>query len=206
MKAVLFIKVLRWGATFLFYFLGLVALVLLFFFVVEIASSFNNTPEAMAKQMGFRMLGTGVNEITAIAVPGNGYVINPVSNEYIVTPQPGTALNLYALIVRLVFISLGMMVLWKFMNIFKVIQSPRPFKTNLIRLIKQLALIFFVTELVNLIHYLLFNLLVRPYQPELKLQLITDLGNNFITGLIILAIAFVVERAVELQAENELTV
>jgi len=57
-----------------------------------------------------------------------------------------------------------------------------------------------------LIHYFIINALIHQSLESPTLQLLTDFGDGIITGLIILVIAMVYQRGVEIEEENNLTV
>lgn len=129
-----------------------------------------------------------------------------VTDLYIINADTHSTINYYYMFATLIFLSLGMLVLWNFKMLFEGINLKQPFKSELVKRLKLLAFIFILSDILGLIHYFIVNALIHQSIDSLKLRLLTDSGNGIITGLIILVIAMVYQRGVEIEQENSLTV
>ncbi|HEX5024934.1 MAG TPA: DUF2975 domain-containing protein [Agriterribacter sp.] len=129
-----------------------------------------------------------------------------VVNRYKVQVSPHSAMGYYSMVMALIFMGLGIAVLWNFKKIFSETNLDDPFKHNIPRRLKILAVLFIVSDVLKLINYFLFNSFLHQSIINPRFQLITDTGSGIITGLIIWIIAVVYHRGIELQQENALTV
>jgi len=129
-----------------------------------------------------------------------------VVNRYNVQVSPNSGMGYYTAIMALIFMGLGIAVLWNFKKIFSETNLDDPFNHNIPRRLKILAVLFIVSDGLKLINHFLFNRFLHQSVVTPGFQLITDTGSGIITGLIIWIIAVVYHRGVELRQENALTV
>ena len=129
-----------------------------------------------------------------------------VTDLYTINADAHSTLNYYYMLATLIFLSFGLLLMWNFKRLFEGINMQQPFKADLIKRLKLLALIFVLSDLLGLIHYFIINALIHQSLESPTLQLLTDFGDGIITGLIILVIAMVYQRGVEIEEENNLTV
>ena len=129
-----------------------------------------------------------------------------MTNRYIVEIEPNSAIGYYTLIMKLIFMGLGIAVLWNFKKIFSETSLDDPFKYSITKRLKVLAALFIIADLLKLADYFLFNSFLRQSVTTPHLGLITNTGSGIITGLIIWIIAMVYQKGIVLQEENALTV
>lgn len=106
----------------------------------------------------------------------------------------------------LFFILLGAASLLNFRKIFIAITAIEPFHRNVIKHLKVLAALFIGSDVLGFLYYIILRSYLKQTFVTHRFDLITSFSSNLITGLIILVIAFVYQRAVEIQDENALTV
>lgn len=205
----LIFRFLKVAVNILFYFLVVVALVILITSVITMATSNGKEPDKLANN-------TFTYQVMAFGTKNNrsGFIYSTDSlvryyglkDRYTLQVAPNSAIGYYALISKLIFLGLGIAVLWNFKRIFKETNLDRPFKDSIVRRLKILAALFIIADILQLINYFLFNGFLHQYIASPDLKLVTDMGNDFIIGLIIWIIAVVYERGAALQEENALTV
>lgn len=127
-------------------------------------------------------------------------------DRYMLQLEPNSSIGYYALISKLIFLCLGIAILWNFKKIFQGTNLNRPFQDSIVRRLKLLAALFIISDILKLMNYFLFNSFLHQSITTPKFQLLTDVGSDLITGLIIWIIAVVYERGAALQEENALTV
>ncbi|HTN08073.1 DUF2975 domain-containing protein [Agriterribacter sp.] len=129
-----------------------------------------------------------------------------MANKYTVEIEPNSPIGYYSIFMKLIFMGLGIAVLWNFKKIFSETNLDDPFKYSITKRLKVLAALFIVADLLKLTDYFLFNSFLRRSVTTPHLGLITDTGSGIITGLIIWIIAIVYQKGIVLQEENALTV
>jgi hypothetical protein len=129
-----------------------------------------------------------------------------MANRYTVEIEPNSAIGYYTIFIKLIFMGLGIAVLWNFKKIFSETNLDDPFKYSITKRLKVLAALFIVVDLLKLTDYFLFSSFLRQSVTTPHLGLITDIGSGIITGLIIWIIATVYQKGIVLQEENALTV
>jgi hypothetical protein len=127
-------------------------------------------------------------------------------DRYKVEIAPASPMGYYVLFMKMVFLCLGIVILWHFKKIFKEIKLDQPFKFNITRRLKVLAALFIISDVLRILDYILFNAFLHRHITSPKFELLTDVGNGIITGFIIYIIAIIYERGTVLQDENALTV
>jgi hypothetical protein len=129
-----------------------------------------------------------------------------VTNLFTVEADVHSALGYYYMLSTLMFLGLGLLLLWNFKKLFEGINMQHPFKSNLVKRLKYLGLIFIISDALEFIHYFILNAFIQQSLENPKLQLLTEIGDHIIIGLIILVIAVIYQRGVEMEEENTLTV
>ncbi|WP_152267961.1 DUF2975 domain-containing protein [Agriterribacter humi] len=129
-----------------------------------------------------------------------------MANRYSVEIEPNSAIGYYTIFIKLIFMGMGIAVLWNFKKIFSETNLDDPFKYSITKRLKILAALFIVADLLKLTDYFLFNSFLRQSVTTPHLGLITNTGSGIITGLIIWIIATVYRKGIVLQEENALTV
>jgi hypothetical protein len=207
MKSKYILSFLRVSVSVLFF-------ILLFFSVFFLGASIvaimgnNRGMEMTNKSYTYKVKAFGLkNEAEPITYSQDSIIqYHRVADEYAVQVDPKSSMGYYSLLMKLVYMGLGLAVLWNFKKIFKETNLRSPFKNSIIRRLKTLAILFIVSDLIKLADYFLFNSYLHQSIASPKFQLLTDVGNGFITGLVILIIAVIYERGKELEEENALTV
>lgn len=117
-----------------------------------------------------------------------------------------SAAGYYSLIGVLIFLGIGICILWNFRQIFREASLEHPFRRSVSRRLRMLAALFIVSDLFNLLNYFLLNSFIKQSIASPHLKLITKVGDGFIIGLVVWIIAVVYQRGIDLQEENALTV
>lgn len=125
---------------------------------------------------------------------------------YSIEIKPNSTLGYYYILSTLLFISLGLMVLWHFHKIFAEIKLDLPFKTTVVKHLQILAFIFIIADILDFIHYFILDKLINDSIQNQQIHYLTEKGSGILTGLIILIIAVVYKRGLEIYEENSLTV
>jgi hypothetical protein len=129
-----------------------------------------------------------------------------IADRYTVEIEPNSLIGYYAVSIKLIFMALGIAVLWNFKKIFSETNLDDPFKYAITRRLKVLAVLFITADLLKLTDYFLFGYLLRQSAAVPHLGLITNVGSGIVTGLIVWMIAIVYQKGIVLQEENALTV
>ncbi|WP_109700423.1 DUF2975 domain-containing protein [Chitinophaga deserti] len=124
---------------------------------------------------------------------------------YILRATSRSPLGIYSYIITLlgaIAVVTGMGWLRK---IFQDSSLKEPFREiNAVR-IRNIGLLLIAADAVRLIGYFIFNRMTNPYFTPYFQQLV-DVGNSFWMGLLLLALAVVYRRGVEIYNENQLTI
>ncbi|MFD1139727.1 DUF2975 domain-containing protein [Larkinella insperata] len=132
--------------------------------------------------------------------------LSAISNRYRLEFKPNSDLGYYFFGMNMLNLLLVMTILWQFRRIFGEANVVDPFKKSIFRRLVVLSILFAASDLIRLIHYLVFGRLVHRHLSSPSFDLITELGNGLITGLIVYAIAVIYQRGIVFQEENALTV
>ena len=130
----------------------------------------------------------------------------PIQNHFKLDVQPNSVFGFYAFISNLLFLLLGIGILWNFKKIFKETNLDLPFRISIAKRLKILAALFIITDLLKIINYIAFNSLLNQSVTSPKFQLLTTIGDGIITGLIIFVISIIYQRGTSFQEETSLTV
>lgn len=129
-----------------------------------------------------------------------------ISNRYNLVVTSNSILGYYTFLSTLIDLCFGIMILWLFKKIFSEADLIDAFKQSIYKRLNLLAILFIASDLVGILHYIIFNNLLHNSILLPRFELITDVGNGFITGLIIYAIAIIYQRGLSIQEEIDLTV
>lgn len=144
---------------------------------------------------------------TEKAVSPDGLIrYSPIINRYQLEVKPNSVLGYYSFSVVLFNFLLVIGILGLFRKIFSEVTISTPFKPSIFKYLISLAVLFGLSDVLKLAHYVIFNKLIQQSLPKPDFDLITEVGGSFITGLIIYAIAIVYQRGLAMQEENALTV
>ena len=198
---------LRVCTSILFYLLIFFTLIFVVTSILNISGN-NQAKKLTRKTFSYEVLGNDSKKQEAPAIISSDSLVSirPIENHYTVQVEPNSAIGYYAFLSKLIFLALGIGVLWNFRKIFKEINLDHPFKPGITRRLKILAALFIISDVLKFIDYLLFNSFLRQSISSPRFQLLTDVGNGIITGLIIFVIAVIFQRGLALQEETALTV
>ncbi|RAK00351.1 Protein of unknown function (DUF2975) [Larkinella arboricola] len=157
------------------------------------------SPLVIGANLNGRNTGTSVSPDSLIRY-------SPVVNRYHLEVKPNSALGYYSFSVIFFNFLLAIGILWLFRRIFSEVNVTTPFKQRIFKYLISLAILFGVSDVLKLAHYIIFNQLIHQSLPNPNFDLVTEVGGSFMTGLIIYAIAIVYQRGIVLQEENTLTV
>ena len=138
--------------------------------------------------------------------PDSTFRYQPAPGKFQLEAVRGSALGYYTVFYKFMQVLFATVIFWIFRRIFKEIKPDKPFKLNLVKYLKILAALFITSDLVRIPHYIIFNRFVHRSLPGPGFQLLIEIGNGAIIGLIIWVVAMIYQRGVALQAENDLTV
>lgn len=206
MKTKVVLILLKYGAMIAYYFLLVITVIIAGSYVYKIFNEKQDRYLDVDK--------TGKLFITPDAAGNASYVY---SADQVVRYKP--KINLYTLGIRLnspagyyymastlVFLSLGLVILWNFKQVFSAIELNSPFKASVVKRLYLLALVFIVSDLLGFVHYFILHSFINHAVHQPRLQMISERGDGILIGLIMLVIAVVYKRGLEIYEENSLTV
>jgi hypothetical protein len=198
----------RIAVTILFYFLAVVTLFFLVNAAFNLSGKHIDTVKLTTKAYSFEVIDfdTKASEQAYRYSSDSLMRYRPVKDHFTVQIEPNSPIGYYSTITTLIFLILGMGVLWTFMKIFKETKLDAPFLYSISGRLKILAALFIVSEVLEIINYFVLNRFLRTFVPGHHFELFTTVGDGLITGLIIWIIALVYQRGIVIQEENALTV
>jgi hypothetical protein len=207
MKSKYILSFLRISVSILFYILLVFSVLFLIASIASVAGN-DKATDMTKKSYSYKVKVFGLQNTEEPYTYSQDSIIKyqRVADEYAVVIVPRSTIGYYAMIMKLLYMALGLGILWNFKKIFKETNFKQPFKSIIIKRLKTLAALFIISDLVKLLNYFIFNSYLHHSLASPKFQLLTDVGNGFITGLVILIIAVIYERGKELEEENALTV
>jgi hypothetical protein len=207
MKSKYILSFLRISVSILFYILLVFSVLFLIASIASVAGN-DKATDMTKKSYSYKVKAFGLQNTEEPYTYSQDSIIKyqRVADEYAVVIVPRSTIGYYAMIMKLLYMALGLGILWNFKKIFKETNFKQPFKSIIIKRLKTLAALFIISDLVKLLNYFIFNSYLHHSLASPKFQLLTDVGNGFITGLVILIIAVIYERGKELEEENALTV
>ena len=129
-----------------------------------------------------------------------------ISNRFQLAVEPNSSLGYFSFISTLLSLMIGIAIMWRFKRIFSEANLVEPFKQSIFRRLVSLSILFALADLVKIARYIVLNNLIERSISTPEFELATEVGNGFITGLIIYAIAIIYRRGLAIQEENALTV
>ena len=201
-----FIKI---AATILFYFLAIVTVVVIFKSIMILFFNEGSSLQMVQdNDYSLKVIDIHFNENKSPFTYSKDSLMRyqQMNNQYSVQVLPQSLLGYYLTVTKLLFLTMGMLVLWNFKKIFGAINLAQPYNNSIVRRLKILAALFVISDLLKFINYFTFNSYMRQSFSPLKFDAITESGDGIITGLIIWVIAIIYERGIVLQEENALTV
>lgn len=208
MSLKLILSFLKVSVTILFYFLLIITLVVFITSVINIADKTASQKKFSNKIYDYEVKSFEPNKTAALVTYSSDSLIRyeQVKDRFIVQIEPRSAMGYYALVMKLIFMTLGISILWNLKKIFKQTNLQNPFNNTITKRIKTLAVLFIISDFFKFIDYLLFNSFLHKSVSAPALQLITNIGDGIITGMILLIVAVIFERGIALQEENALMV
>lgn len=131
---------------------------------------------------------------------------SPVLGRYDLIIEPKSPLGYYSFFSMIVLFGLGIRMLWVFKRIFNEANVKDVFQESIYKKLVLMAVLFVLSDIFLIIDYLVFNHLLNRSISLPKFELLVDVGNGLITGIIIYAIATIYRRGLSIQEENNLTV
>lgn len=205
MKTKTILSILRVGSVILFWFLIAVSGLYAAQFIGDIyGGGYSSITNHDGRFIDFTAKNVGIEKL--IYAKDHMARYQHIPNVYTIAFKSNSFMGYFNFFTTLFFILLGAATLWMFRKIFIAIKAAEPFHKNVIIHLKVLAAIFIGSDVLGFIYYFILRSYLRHTFATHRFDLIADFGSNIITGLIILVIAFVYQRAVEIQDENALTV
>lgn len=90
-------------------------------------------------------------------------------------------------------------------KIFRDTSASEPFRMVNAYRIRNIGLLFIISDIVRMVGYYIFNLMAGPLF-KVHFQQLVDIGNGYWMGFLLLALAIVYKRGVEIYQENQLTI
>lgn len=209
MKPQNILSLLKIGVTILFYFLLLITAAITINFIIKLGSGghdrYFEIQHGDYKNMFIDL--SDNNKMPDFRYSADQLVrYRPENYLYSVAVASNSPLGYYTMTATLVFLSLGLIVLWNFKKIFTDVKLNNPFKQPVIKRLNLLAAVFIASDILGIIHYFTLDLLITHSLHTPRLKLMTESGNGILIGLIIIIIAVIYKRGLEAYHENSLTV
>ncbi|MEJ7694005.1 DUF2975 domain-containing protein [Daejeonella sp.] len=125
---------------------------------------------------------------------------------YTVDIKPHSGIGYYHMVSTLFFVALGALILRKFWQIFGQISLDAPFNARVVHLLYTAAYLYIISEVLGWIHYYVLGKLINNSMQIDGLHPVDEMGTALLTGLLMLIIAVVYKRGLEIYEENSLTV
>ncbi len=132
-------------------------------------------------------------------------VLEKKENIYTLHTTSRSPLGIYSYIMLLLGCLAGVMVLDWLRKIFRDSSVKVPFTAVNAGRIRNIGLVLIATDVVKIIGYFIFNRMTNPHF-DMHFELLTDIGSNLWMGLLLLVLAVVYRRGVEIYNENQLTI
>jgi hypothetical protein len=208
MKSKIILSVLKIGATILFYFLLLITIVIAGNYILRLAN--NNPNEYISIKDG--KYGNMFIDLDAVNTGSFNYSKDQLvrykaeKSLYSVDIKQKSVLGYYYMLSTIVFLGLGLLVLWHFKNVFREIKLDKPFKPAVVTHLNVLAAVFIISDLLSFVNYFVLNALITNSIHQPRIKNLAEYGSGILIGLIILIVALVYKRGLEIYEENSLTV
>jgi hypothetical protein len=198
---------LRISVTVLFYLMCLVTFIFLVTSLLNIAG-FNIEAPGGKSQFTYEVVGFNTNTSEPAYVYSNDSIVRyqGIVDHYKVQVKPDSVIGIYSFISKLISMSFAIGILLVFMRIFKETKLENPFIYTISRWLRMLAALFIISDVLEIINYFVLNRLLRNSISSPDFELLTVVGGDLITGLIIWVIAEIYQKGLAIQDENALTV
>jgi len=94
--------------------------------------------------------------------------------------------------------------MWQLRSIFRSISIKEPFAAANAGRIRNIGLLLIGADIVKIINYFIFDSMAKKY--FWGTELITQIGNDFWIGSLLLALSVIYRRGVEIYSDNQLTI
>jgi hypothetical protein len=191
-----------------FYLMAVVTLCFLVGSVINMMEKNKPAPVNITNGLTYEVLAFGKsgNPSHVIYSPDSSFHYQPSPGKFQLEAMRGTALGYYTVFYKFIQLLFATIIFWMFGRIFKEIKPDNPFKLNLVKYLKVLAALFITSDLIRIPHYVIFNQFVHRSLSTPRFELLVEIGNGIIIGLIVWVVAIIYQRGVILQTENDLTV
>jgi hypothetical protein len=125
---------------------------------------------------------------------------------YSIDIKPNSVAGYYYMAATLIFLSIGVLILGKFRKVFTEIKLDEPFRATVVKHLQILGYLFILAEILGFIHYFILGKLINNTFHAPALHQVSEKGSGLLIGMIILIIAVVYKRGLEIYEENSLTV
>lgn len=136
----------------------------------------------------------------------NKAALQPIPHKYRLLVPQHTALGYVHYLISLLQLGASLCIIWFLKKILGNISLKEPFTAQSARYIQMIGLALIFIDLVKIVQYILFSSMAKDYFEGSRLELVTNIGGNIWLGLIIIALAVVYRRGVEIYSENQLTI
>jgi hypothetical protein len=207
MPSKLILSMLRVSVSIMYYLLLIYSVVFVVASILSISGN-NQGNQFVRRTFSYKVVAMGSKNTEPPSTYSSDNLVryHPIQNHFTVEVEPNSVIGYYAFISHLIFILLGIGVLWIFKKILKETNLDHPFRSSITRGLKILAALFIISDILRFIDYLSFNSLLHQSVSSPRFQLLTDVGGDLITGLIIFVISIIYQRGTALQEETALTV
>jgi hypothetical protein len=204
----LILTIFKWGAAILCCFLILITLVLVVRFGVALA---DNGQQSYISLNNDNMRHEFKNTVKTEA---ERFIYSPdkitryklAKPTYTVDIKPNSGIGYYYMLSTLFFVAMGALILRMFWQIFAKISLDAPFNARVVRLLYTAAYLYIVSEVLGWFHYYILGKLINNSMQIEGLHPVDEMGTALLTGLLMLIIAVVYKRGLEIYEENSLTV
>lgn len=136
----------------------------------------------------------------------NKAALQVMPNKYLLHVPYQSALGYSNFFMMLFRFAATIYIIWTLKKIFDIISLKEPFVEKSAVLIRRIGWVLIIIDVVKLIYYFVFGKLANSHFENIRIELVTDFGNNIWLGFIILALSIVYKRGVEIHSENQLTI
>ncbi|MES3016142.1 MAG: DUF2975 domain-containing protein [Bacteroidota bacterium] len=204
----LILTIFKWGAAILCCFLVFITIGLVVRYSLQL---YENDPESYISinddNMRHELKSTAKDAAEQfIYSPDHVTRYKQIKPQYRVDIKPNSSVGLYYMAASIFFVGLGALILRLFWQIFAQISLDVPFNARVVRLLYTAAYVYIISEVLGWVHYYVLGELINDSMQINALHPVDDMGTALLTGLLMLIIAVVYKRGLEIYEENSLTV
>jgi hypothetical protein len=133
-------------------------------------------------------------------------VLDPSSNRFLLKAAYHSPIGYFNFFSTLLFLLVAIYGTSLLRNIFNSFSVQEPFTVANARRVRNIGLLLIATDLIKIIYYYAFSLVVNQYFSGEHIRLITQIGSGIWLGLIVLSLSIVYRRGVDIYLENKLTI